>query len=337
MRRALAGLLWALAFAVTVASCRGGGQVAEPGAVLLRFALVDGAPAPDELRLWIYDDGGALWSDARFPSEGALPPPKGRELGTILIQPGASTGTLRIHAVGLVGGNSALDGVLTVPATARGAGDVTLMLDTEASDDTDRDGVPDPIDDCKSVANPSQTGCGSPTDAGADGATDGGTVDAAGCGASGCQRANGQACATDGECSSGFCADGVCCANACVGPCRSCNQPNADGVCKSYPSGTDYERECGTATCNGAGACGTPPAPASKDNGSVCSASSECKSGFCTDGVCCREACTDACHSCATGSCQTLKLMEDAPSCVSPKICDVRGRCIDLASLTGNN
>jgi len=291
--------------------------------VLLRFTLTDGAPAPEELRVWVYDDTGALWSNARFPSEGGLPPPQGRELGTILIQPGTSAGTLRIHGVGMVGSAPALDGVLTIPASSRGSADLTLMLTTDLTDDTDRDGVPDPIDDCKAVADPTQTGCSAPVDGGADG----GRTDAGG------QRANGMACGADGECSSGFCADGVCCANACVGPCRSCNQPNADGVCQSYPSGTDYERECGTATCNGAGACGTPPPPTSKDNGSVCGKGSECKSGFCTDGVCCREACTDVCHSCATGTCQELKLQEDAPSCTSPKICDLRARCIDLSSL----
>jgi hypothetical protein len=333
MRRGLvrghAALSCAL-LAVTLASCRGGGQVAEPGAVLLHFALTDGAPTPEELRLWVYDDTGALWSDARFPSEGGLPPPQGRELGTILVQPGTSAGILRIHAVGLIGGAPALDGVLTVPASSRGSADLTVMLASELTDDTDRDGVPDAIDDCKAVANPTQTGCSAPVDGG----VDGGRIDAASCDAAGCQRANGAACGTDGECSSGFCADGVCCANACVGPCRSCNQPNADGLCQSYPSGTDYEHECGTATCNGAGACGTPPAPSSKDNGSVCGKSTECKSGFCTDGVCCRESCTDVCHSCATGSCQELKLQEDAPSCTYPKICDLRARCIDLSSLS---
>jgi hypothetical protein len=297
--------------------------VPEEGAVLIRFDLAAGAPAPDELRLWVYADQGPLWSDQRVPSEGALPPPQGTALGTILVQPGAAAGSLRIHARGLAKGARVLDGVVTIPPEGRSSA-VELRLDTPLPDDTDGDGVPDAVDDCRAVADPQQYGCAGGGDGGVDAALPTGCEEG-----SSCHLAPGASCSQDASCASGFCVDGVCCANACIGPCRSCNQPNADGVCQSYPSGTDPQRECGSATCNGAGACGSAPTTG-KQNGSVCQRGSECTSGFCTDGVCCNEACGDVCRSCATGSCKVLKLEEDEPLCTLPKICDLDGKCIDL-------
>ena len=55
---------------------RGPGRGARRRAVAVR-ASTDGAPAPEELRLWVYDDTGALWSDARFPERGGAPTPAG--------------------------------------------------------------------------------------------------------------------------------------------------------------------------------------------------------------------------------------------------------------------
>ncbi len=315
-----------LALVLGLAACRGGGQVPEAGAVLLHFELADGAPPPDELRLWVYDDSGPLWSDVRIPGEGALPPPQGRDLGTILIQPGASSGTLRIHARGFSGGSRRLDGTLKVPADARGSANLTLELLADLPDDTDGDGIPDPIDDCAAVADPAQTGCSR-----SDGGADSGTDAASDCPGGRCNLPAGATCGTDGDCAAGFCVDGVCCANACVGPCRSCNQSGAGGLCQPYSNGSDPDQEC-SGTCNGAGACGAAPS-GNKDDGSTCGAASECKSNFCVDGVCCREACDGTCKSCATGTCKEIKLQEDAPNCSYPRICDLRGRCIDLTDL----
>jgi hypothetical protein len=309
-----------LLLALAVGSCRGGDAAPEPGAVLLRFELEPGAAAPDELRLWIYDDSGPLWDGVRIPDEGPLPAPKGRELGTVLVQPGAATGALRIHARALTSGSRLLDGFLTIAAGARSSTS-TVELEAALPDDTDGDGIPDAVDDCFAVADSAQRGCAS-TDGGSDAAP-------SGCDGGGCGRAAGASCSQDASCASGFCVDGVCCANACVGPCRSCNQPNADGVCQSYAAGSDPEHECDHATCNGAGACGAASSE-KKSNGSVCGSGSDCSSGFCTDGVCCNEACGDACRSCATGSCKTLTLTTDDPVCSLPMICDTHGSCVDL-------
>src|SRR5256885_1447976 len=91
--------------------CRTATQVPEPGAVLLRMTLTAGTPTPDELRIFVYDDTGTLWSDVRVPEQGALAPADATRLGTILIQPGASTGTLRLHIRGLAGGARVSEGV----------------------------------------------------------------------------------------------------------------------------------------------------------------------------------------------------------------------------------
>ena len=243
---------------------------------MLDLSVGSGVTTPDELRLSVYDDAGALWNDTRVPASGALVPESATHLGTVLIQPGAAPGALRVHARGLVASARVADGVLTIPAGSRGT--FALRLDAEVPVDGDDDGVPDPIDDCPATANPNQGGCPGTNDGGDGGADDarrrgaraehpmtaGRTMSAAAawtpssCEASGaCNRANGAACADSVQCSSSFCVDGVCCANACLGPCRSCNQPNNDGICQPYAQGTNPAAECtGGMTCNGAGACG---------------------------------------------------------------------------------
>ena len=262
-----------LLIGLTVAGCRGGGQVPEEGAVLLRFELADGAPAPDELHLWVYDDGGALWNDVRFPSEGTLPPPQGRDLGTILIQPGAGSTTLRIHARGFTGGSRRLDGTLTVPSGVRSTS-LTLELLADLPDDTDGDGVPDPIDDCEAVPNPPRPAAAPPPTAARTR-----RVDRLGAGRP-LQLPPGAACGTDGECAAGFCVDGVCCANACVGPCRSAaDQSGAAGVCQPYANGSDPENECSgpPATAPGPAAAAPPPGQQGQRQ-HLRLAASECKS-----------------------------------------------------------
>lgn len=147
------------------------------------------------------------------------------------------------------------------------------------------------------------------------------------CAESACRKSLGAVCASETECLSTFCVDGVCCANACVGPCRSCNQPNLDGLCQAHPPGSNPEGEClAGATCNGAGACGPSPSGA-KPNGQLCAGANECLSGFCTDGVCCGTACTAACQTCATGTCQSVTRKEDVPECVAPRTCNPAGKC----------
>jgi hypothetical protein len=240
--------------------------------------------------------------------------------------------------------------MLAIPAAARGR--FPLQLDAAIPADGDGDDVPDAIDDCPAVSNPGQSGCPGTPDAGDGGAggdgggggdardggggdgdaappDDGGAMDAFDCDASGaCNRAVGTACTDSAQCRSSFCIDGVCCANACIGPCRSCNQPNNDGTCLPYAQGSDPAGECTAgATCNGAGACG-PPAGGAKPLGQLCAGGTECASGFCKDGVCCNNACDGTCRTCETGTCADVKRKPDPPECYGTMTCNPTGKCV---------
>jgi len=321
---------------IAAAGCGKSTQL-EAGAVMLDLSVASGVTTPDEVRVSVYDDSGALWNDTRVPASGALVPESATHLGTVLIQPGAARGPLRVHARGLAASARVADGVLTIPAGARGT--FALRLDAEVPTDDDGDGVPDGIDDCPAVANPSQSGCPGTNDAGDDSAPDdggpndtgGGATDAFNCDASGaCNRAIGAQCTDGAQCASSFCVDGVCCGNACVGPCRSCNQPNNDGVCMPYAQGTNPAAECtGGMTCNGAGACG-PATGGPKANGELCSATSDCASGFCKDGVCCNNACDTPCRTCETGTCTNVTRKPDPPECEGAMTCNAAAKCYAL-------
>jgi hypothetical protein len=169
----------------------------ESGALLLSLSLVPGAVAPDELRVSVYDDSGALWKDARIPESGALVPESGSRLGTVLVQPGATSGDLRVHVRGLTAGARALDGMLVVPPGERARGRFDMSLDPVVPADDDADGVPDIIDGCPGRSDPDQRAGCSNDDGGADGgggepdgASDGPQPDAAvdTCADGGCNR-----------------------------------------------------------------------------------------------------------------------------------------------------
>jgi hypothetical protein len=151
-------------------------------------------------------------------------------------------------------------------------------------------------------------------------------TDSPGCGDA-CGKRQGASCETNEECASGACADGVCCTNACIGPCRSCNQPSSNGTCQGYQAGSDPEGECQDGNlCNGAGACGPPPS--NLPNGQLCASSGQCRSGFCADGVCCNSDCTTPCMACGTGICLAVTGADDVPECTGSKTCNPKGKCV---------
>jgi hypothetical protein len=95
------------------------------------------------------------------------------------------------------------------------------------------------------------------------------------------------------SCSSGNCVNGVCCDSAaCTGPCRSCNVSGSEGTCVLAKAGTEVPGSCSNGqACDGTGNCLT-------SNGQACTSADTCASGFCSDGVCCNNACTGTCASC---------------------------------------
>ena len=96
----------ALALAAWALGCGASAEVPEPGAVLLRVKVKPGAPVPDELRVSVYDDSGALWRDVPVPRARIAFAQELGQLGTILIQPGTTLGALRVHLRGWMAGTA---------------------------------------------------------------------------------------------------------------------------------------------------------------------------------------------------------------------------------------
>ena len=107
---------------VSVAACRARGRFPRRARSSWRSSLAPGAQTPDEVRLFVYDDTGALWSDVRVPAQGPLVPQSATELGTILIQPGVTVGDLRVDLRGLSSGALVDEGTLKIPAASARAG-----------------------------------------------------------------------------------------------------------------------------------------------------------------------------------------------------------------------
>ena len=129
-----------------------------------------------------------------------------------------------------------------------------------------------------------------------------------------CKSRSGQACGSFTDCATGHCADGVCCDSDCNQACRACNLSGRRGVCTNLPSGVEdpvgapacvSDPGQGRA-CDGNGSC----VDAKKALGQPCTASGQCTSTFCIDGVCCNNACAGTCQACnlaaAPGTCTPL-------------------------------
>jgi hypothetical protein len=80
--------------------------------------------------------------------------------------------------------------------------------------------------------------------------------------------------------------------------------------------------------------------PATKQNGTLCTTTAECQSGFCTDGVCCASECKEVCHSCnlagQAGHCAPAWpgtdprencSEDDERTCKKTGACDGKGAC----------
>jgi hypothetical protein len=251
---------------VASAACRSSPEVPEAGALLLKVELGPGAQTPDEVRVFVYDDTGALWNDVRVPAQGPLVPQSATELGTILIQPGVTVGGLRFDVRGLSSDALVDEGTLKIPAGSAAGETFEVTLASALPADSDGDGVPDPIDDCPSVPDAKQAGC--PTDGGVTDASIGPRDAATGAGPDGSavrqdagrmdagrdmppKKTQGTSCGAAGECATGFCKDGVCCNNACTDACNSCST----GKCTEVKNATDAPECVAPMSCNNKGKC----------------------------------------------------------------------------------
>jgi hypothetical protein len=175
---------------------------------------------------------------------------------------------------------------------------------------------------CESCALTGKLGVCAPVESASDDRCDGAsTCDAKGA----CRKALSWSCVSGTDCASGNCVDGVCCGTSTCGTCQSCGLPDSLGRCAPVsPRTEDGDSACaGNMTCGELGTC-------VRKNGQSCTASGDCASRQCVDGVCCESACDDGCYACnlagKEGRCAPLARIEDpaaATSCAGSRYCDI--------------
>jgi len=114
-----------------------------------------------------------------------------------------------------------------------------------------------------------------------------------------------------------------------AGPTTICAPFNCDQKTSKCATTCTSNTDCAAGILCVNGSCGPKP------NGAVCGKDSECKSGFCTDGLCCNVACKGACISCNQqgrgGTCWPIDVGGADPHTVcqtqAPATCGMTGAC----------
>jgi hypothetical protein len=169
--------------------------------------------------------------------------------------------------------------------------------------------------------------------------------------AGGCAAQAASTCGTNGMCEAGACQkhlQGVPCADATCPASGTSHTPGSScdgaGRCVTPPATSCFPFRCGAsvckATCAADADCATPAVCTNgscglKSPGATCADGTECASGFCAQGVCCRTACTGTCLSCAlaatAGTCAPVASGDADPTgtCqnAGPATCDTTGFC----------
>jgi hypothetical protein len=328
--------------------------------LLVTIVAAPGTPAPDSVRVRVFDEGGALYG---FTSFAAPAPGADGSLGTVLVYAEPDQG-LRVQAQGLKSQALVTEGVVLSRVTAGKQVAVSLTLGPQRPADRDGDGVPDLLDNCPEVSNDDQldsdrdgTGDRCTQDAADAGVADGppaadgpsapdaaAAVDAATapvrdagvdvCRGPGCGSGPlGATCAAGTDCASGHCTDGVCCGSAdCGGPCRSCDQPASRGTCHDLPAGEaapgdgcsmEPASSCGrNGKCDGRGRCQTYPA-GTECAAPTCRRAREIDVSTCDDDGSCVPGASHACpgrFGCRGDAC--------AASCALASECNEESYCV---------
>lgn len=182
-----------------------------------------------------------------------------------------------------------------------------------------------------------------------DGIKNGNEVDVD-CGGPQCPHCDGETCSGDpAACQSGYCIDGICCSTGCDQQCEACvvaltgapsgtcapvllGQPDGNACDGLGGCGLDHHCACSDGVKNQGevgvdcgGSCSTACA-----SGTPCQADFDCKSGSCSDGVCCGSACNGNCERCdvpgSVGTCLPVPALTQG-KCPLDQVCDTGGSC----------
>ena len=138
--------------------------ISAPTSVLLHIRAEQDVPTPELLLINLYDDSGRVVKERRVPASGAPALPG----DLVLYPPGGSAGVIRVLVQATSGGGVVGEGAGQIRLEPGGQVELTVVLKAGHLPDQDKDGVPDTIDNCKTIPNPDQHPCGGP-----DGGTDG--------------------------------------------------------------------------------------------------------------------------------------------------------------------
>jgi hypothetical protein len=126
-----------------------------PTTVLLEVRSGPGLPALDHIDLSIYDEEGVTpVNEKRIPETG-----KPKLPDSVVLYPDRSSGVLRLLARGMKGGAVAGEGVTRVTLVSKAQTRAVVVINPETLADSDGDEVPDSIDNCPKIPNPSQGPC----------------------------------------------------------------------------------------------------------------------------------------------------------------------------------
>lgn len=349
---------------LALSACGGGKkEVDVETSVYLQIINPAGAPAPEFIRLSVYDEHGAVgvggprpWKDFRLPPSGPLVPESPEVLGSIVLYPPGQSHVLRIDARGFIMGAPKSQAVVKLAVVPRRQVEVRLTLETVLLGDTDADGVPDGLDSCPTTPDPDQKdadgdGMGDACGPGAERPGEGGE------GAAEIPDAGEAAEAGDGKDGGdggGDKGDGAMekldAPDAPEpmpepGPEPMPDGPPPDGPPPDMP--VDLPADLPADLPPDMPADLPPDTAGLKDDGEPCIAPAQCKSSVCESGICCNVPCSGNCASCFklgfVGTCKYEPLGAECAPATCPaggstqtfaRTCDGGGVCLPAGSMS---